>query len=261
MKVVEGVTPSGDAFPPRLRWALTRVTSRVVIDSAGRSTNAGFTRRFSVRLRTLWFVKMIGVSLGMTVFFVIYFRLLNHPMFPVAIMPLTAVDRFIGFWPGALPLYLSLWIYVSLGAALLKNRRELLSWSVAAVALSAIGLGIFLLWPTAVPNLRNDWVSHPWFSFLDAVDASGNACPSLHVAFAVFTAIHLDRLLREMRAHAGIRAVNWVWGFGIVYSTLAVGQHVALDVLAGALLGAIVAVPRICRSPSANNTQPAEEAS
>lgn len=229
------------------------------MDSAERSPNAGFSRRFCGRLRTLWLAKMLGVGLGMTVFFLIYFRLLNHPMFPVAIMPITAVDRFVGFWPGALPLYLSLWIYVSLAVALLKNLRELLSWGVAAVVLSVIGLGIFFRWPTAVPNLGNKGEAHPWFSFLEAVDASGNACPSLHVAFAVFTAVHLDRLLREMHAHVGIRAGNWAWGCGIVYSTLAVGQHVALDALAGALLGAIVAVPRISHSPSVSDLRPANE--
>lgn len=257
MNAIEDFTSRRDVFLPRL-WCAQPV-SAVVMDSAECSPNAGFSRRFSGRLRTLWLIKMIGVSLGMTAFFLVYFRLLNHPMFPVKIVPLTVVDRFIGFWPGALPLYLSLWIYVSLAVALLKNLRELLSWGVAAVALSVIGLGIFFRWPTAVQNRGNDWGPHPWFSFLEAVDASGNACPSLHVAFAVFTAVHLGRLLREMHAHACIRAGNWAWGCGIAYSTLAVGQHVALDALAGALLGAIVAVPRISRSPSVSNLRPENE--
>jgi membrane-associated phospholipid phosphatase len=86
-----------------------------------------------------------------------------------------------------------------------------------------------------------DWSQHPAFAFLKTIDASGNACPSLHVAFAVFTAIWFRHLLREMGAGRFVRALNWLWCLGILYSTMAIRQHVALDVLAGAALGAIVA--------------------
>jgi membrane-associated phospholipid phosphatase len=40
-----------------------------------------------------------------------------------------------------------------------------------------------------------------------------------------------------MRAGWIVRAVSWVWSLGIVYSAMATKQHVALDVLAGAVLG------------------------
>jgi membrane-associated phospholipid phosphatase len=167
--------------------------------------------------------------------------LLRHPLYPVTLMPLTAVDRWIGFWPGALPLYLSLWFYVSLAPGLLIDRRELISYGFAALALSIIGLGIFLLWPTAVPRPDVDWPQHRAFAFLRSVDASGNACPSLHVAFAVFTAIWFERLWRQMGAGRLVRALNWLWCLGILYSTVAIRQHVSLDVLAGTMLGATVA--------------------
>ncbi|MEK6594826.1 MAG: phosphatase PAP2 family protein [Pseudomonadota bacterium] len=203
--------------------------------------NAGWLRQIGPRLRTLWLAKMTGTTLGMSAFFVAYFSILNHPLFPVTTVPLIAIDRLVVFRPEALPLYLSLWIYVVLAPALLKNRRELISYGLAAITLSAIGLGIFLLWPTAVPKFEIDWSRHSFFSFLKAVDTSGNACPSLHAAFAVFTAAWFERLLCEMRAGRFVRALNWLWCLGILYSTVAVRQHVALDILAGAVLGAIVA--------------------
>jgi membrane-associated phospholipid phosphatase len=190
----------------------------------------------------MWPAKFIGTTVGMTVFFFVYFWLLNHPQFPITIMPLMAVDRMIGFCPEALLLYVSLWIYVSLAPALLTDRRELWSYLLAAIVLSVIGLGIFLFWPTAVPKSALDWSRHPSFSVLQTVDASGNACPSLHVAFAVFTAIWFGHLLREMKTGGLARALNWLWCAGILYSTIATRQHVALDVLAGAGLGAVVAV-------------------
>jgi membrane-associated phospholipid phosphatase len=202
----------------------------------------GWLHQTGARLRTWWLAKMLGTTLGMIAFFVVYFQLLRHPLYPPTIVPLTAIDRLVGFWPEALPLYFSLWFYVSLAPALLIDRRELVSYGLAAVALSVIGLGIFLLWPTAVPRPEVDWSQHPAFAFLKSVDAAGNACPSLHVAFAVFTAVWFGRLLRQMGAGRLIRATNWLWCLGILYSTIAIRQHVSLDVLAGAVLGATVAV-------------------
>lgn len=196
-------------------------------------------------------IKTLGLGLGMTAFFAVYFEVLNHPVFPVTLMPHTAVDRFVGFRPWALPLYVSLWIYIPLAFVLLRTPRELRACGLAAAVLSVAGLGIFFFWPTAVPRLAIDFTSHPGFAWLKTVDAAGNACPSLHVAFAVFAAIRIDRILREMGAGAVFFLVNWLWCAGIVYSTLATGQHVALDALGGAALGAIVGVLRFTSRPAA----------
>ena len=212
----------------------------LTISTSPHVPDTGWLRPAGVRVLTWWPVKMTGTALGMMLFFSVYFWVLRHPLAPSTLMPLTAVDRWIGFQPAALPLYLSLWLYVSLAPALVVNRRELVSFGLAWVALSVIGLGIFLLWPTAVRQTEVDWSQHPNFAFLKSVDAAGNACPSLHVAFAVFSAVWLGRSLRELGAGRGVRALNWLWCLGILYSTVATGQHAALDVLAGAALGALV---------------------
>lgn len=201
----------------------------------------GWLRRCGPRLRVQWLSKMLGTTLGMTAFFAAYFWALNHPLGPVTVMPRTFVDRLVTFQPASLGLYLSLWFYVSLAPALVVDRRELFTYGVAAAVLSVLGLGIFVLWPTAVPPADIDWSRYPAFAFLKATDASGNACPSLHVAFAVFTAIWFARLLREIGSARWAHVFNWIWCGGILYSTLATRQHVALDVLAGAALGGLIA--------------------
>ncbi|MDE2092556.1 MAG: phosphatase PAP2 family protein [Burkholderiales bacterium] len=193
------------------------------------------------RLATLWWLKMGSNVAGLAVFFIAYFWVLHHPQFAVTVMPLTWLDHQIAFEPAAMPLYVSLWVYVSLPLALLKDRRELASYGVATLALSVIGLAIFIAWPTAVPAFGVDWSRYPSVAFLKAVDLAGNACPSLHVAFAAFSAVWLDRQLREMNVGVPARVLNAAWCIGIVYSTLATRQHVALDALAGALLGLVVA--------------------
>jgi len=194
------------------------------------------------RLVAFWPYKLAGITAGMTLFFFAYFWLLHHPLRPPLIMPFTTLDRWVPFQPFTLPLYLSLWVYVSLAPGLIGDRRELASYGGAALALSVAGLGLFLAWPTAVPPPGQTWAPDSAFAFLKDVDASGNACPSLHVAFAVFTALELARLLRGLGAGRTVALLNWLWCAGILYSTIATRQHVALDVAAGAALGAIAGV-------------------
>ena len=206
------------------------------------SPEADWLHQARVRIVNWWPLKVAGTTLVITGFFIAYFWVLKHPLFPATTMPLTALDRMIPFQPAMLPLYLSLWVYVSLAPALLRERREMISYPFATIALSLIGLVIFLLWPTNVRWPDVDWSQHPTFSFLQSVDAAGNVCPSLHVAFAVFTALWLNRILCQMTSGTFLRAFNWLWCLGILYSTVATRQHVVLDVLAGIPLGALVAV-------------------
>jgi len=174
-------------------------------------------------------------------FFAAYFYLLKVPAYPTTVMPVILLDHLIGFQPLALPLYISLWVYVSLPPLLLATRRELYGYGLAMAGTCLAGLIVFHFWPTAVPAAEIDWALYPGVDFLKNMDASGNACPSLHVATAVFSGIWLHHLLRRFGAPRWILSVNWLWCIGIVYSTLATRQHVAVDVLAGLLLGALVA--------------------
>jgi membrane-associated phospholipid phosphatase len=192
-------------------------------------------------------IKMLGTPVVIYVFFLAYGHMLNHPRFPVTEMPPILLDDLIEFWPPALILYVSLWVYVTLPSALVASLRELVyyTWTIGVVCL--VGLVCFFLWPTAVPRPGFDRASYPGFNVLTRLDAAGNACPSLHVATAVFAVIWLDALLSEMRAGGVVRGANWAWCFGILYSAMATKQHVAIDVFAGAALGMVVAVLAVRR--------------
>ncbi len=199
--------------------------------------------------RHFW-LKSIGTTAFMLVFFAAYFYLLRHPDGHVTTMPLLALDRWIGFQPWALPIYLSLWVYVSLPPALMSSRSEIVGFGLRIGALCLIGLGVFYLWPTKVPPWNFDLARHPDFAVLKGLDAGGNACPSLHVATAVFSAFWLDWMAPGLGFGARMRRVNILWCLAIAYSTMAVKQHVAVDVFSGAALGAGVAWitrPRVFR--------------
>lgn len=203
---------------------------------------AAWPGELSRRLRILAPMKAFGTMFFMVLFFMAYLQLLHDPVFAVTTMPLTPVDHWIGFEPGALMFYLSLWVYVSLPPALLPDRRILIGYGLAITALCAVGLLVFLFFPTAVPIPNIDWARYPDFHLLKGVDGAGNACPSLHVATAAFSGIWLSRLFRDMRCPGAFQIVNTLWCLAIIYSTMATKQHVFLDVVAGALLGIIVAL-------------------
>ena len=201
-------------------------------------------------------LKIVGTPVVITLFFAAYRHLLNHPRYAVTEMPLTFLDDLVRFWPPALILYVSLWVYVTVPSALLPSVRELVYYTGTIGAVCLVGLACFFFWPTAVPPPVVDRAGYPGFNVLTGLDAAGNACPSLHVATALFAAVWLGALLREMGAGRAVRGASWAWAIGIVYSAMATKQHVALDVLPGALLGLAGAALAVSRRPGRESVVP-----
>ncbi len=198
--------------------------------------NPAVLRELWRRFKSLFWLKIFGVPGFMMLFFWGYFQLLNSPCYAVTVMPLTAVDRIISYQPSVWLLYISLWLYVQFPLALIDTRRALFLYGWLAMGISLIGFAFFHFWPTAVPAVTAVDDGSVW-ARLRTLDTTGNSCPSLHVAFAVFTAAWLERVLCRVGGYGWLRLINGVWCVGIIYSTLATKQHVLLDAVAGALLG------------------------
>jgi hypothetical protein len=194
------------------------------------------------RIAALFLLKMLSTTGAIALFFTAYFWVMRHPLSAMTVMPVSWVDAWIGFIPAAFPLYASLWLYIALGTALARNIGELAAYGLASLAMSAVGLAVFMLWPTKVPDFGIDWSLYPWLQFMKSMDVSGNACPSLHAAFCVFTAAVLHVQLKSLDAARWVLAGNLLWCLGILVSTVATRQHVALDAIAGAVLGGAMVV-------------------
>jgi membrane-associated phospholipid phosphatase len=216
---------------------LERIMTHSAIAISQEETPTAWYRQVAAVFFRHGYLKGVGTTVFITLFFNLYFYFLKNPAFPITVMPLTWLDHQIELQPLALPIYLSMWVYVSLAPALLATRRELGFYALAIAATCLAGLLTFYFWPTTVPAALVDWTRYPELDFLKTIDASGNACPSLHVAAAVFSGIWLHHLLRRYGGPLWILSLNWAWCIGIVYSTMAIRQHVALDVLGGLLLG------------------------
>ena len=123
----------------------------------------------------------------------------------------------------------------------MPNLRTLIVQGLWTAALCSFCLLLFWVFPTQTPVQDIDWSQHPQLAFMKSVDAAGNACPSLHVASAVYAAFWLNRILVQIGAPALLRWLSVMQCAVIVWSTMAIRQHVFLDVVAGALVGAVFA--------------------
>ncbi|MDR6886422.1 MULTISPECIES: phosphatase PAP2 family protein [Variovorax] len=193
-------------------------------------------RALGRRCLALWPLKLVGNTVATIGFFPLYFWIMKNAGQPWT-LPLTAFDRLVAFWPALLPVYLSLWAYIALPVFLAKDRREFQGFALSCAVMTFISLAVFWFVPTAIPNFTIDATPGTSLHFLKSVDAAGNAFPSLHVSFSVLACVVLARQLRDVAAPMWLRAFNIAWAAAIVYSTMAVRQHVLVDVLGGLALG------------------------
>ncbi len=208
------------------------------------------------RMRHLFVLKLVGTSVFTWLFFIGYFYLLRHPAGPPTVMPLTALDHLISLQPPMLVAYLSLWLYVGVAPGLQRSFVELVVYGLWVGAMCATGLLLFYLFPTQIPSTGFTPTDFPGFALMQGVDAAGNACPSMHVAVATFTALWVEQVFRQAGTPAYLRYANFIWFAAIVYSTLAVKQHVVLDAMAGMVLGLVFALPSLRWRLARNAGQP-----
>ena len=191
------------------------------------------------RLLHLWWLKASGSTAFMLIFFYSYFALLRAPISPVVTMPTTWVDDWIVFTPSWFYTYASLWLYTVLVPALQPSALRFFGYGCGIGLLCLSGLVCFLFFPSTIPYASMDWFHDPALSILHRVDLAGNACPSLHVATALFSAICLHRLFFTIGCPRWVSHLSWLWCLLIVYSTMAIKQHVMWDVVFGAVLALV----------------------
>ena len=213
--------------------------------AADTSSPPRWAAELGMRLRRNLVLTTIGTTAFNVLFFIGYFHVQQHPVHVPITMPVTSLDLMISYQPQLLFAYVSLWVYVGAGPALQRSFSEIAVYALWMAGLCVTGLGIFYLWPTQVPPLPPGAATLSGFAMLHRLDAAGNACPSMHVAAATFTLLRLGDVFRSTRAPLFLRLINSAWFIVIAYSTLAIKQHMALDVAAGALLGLMFALPSL----------------
>lgn len=140
-------------------------------------------------------------------------------------------ERGVPFVPWAIYAYFS--IFLAFWLPLFVLEREPIGWLMRRYVVVTLLAGtIFLCFPTAVELERP--LSDDAFGLLCVIDGPHNAAPSLHVAYAVLvlgTSAHA--------LHGWARGAVLTWMLLVVSSTWLTHQHQLLDIVTGALLGAL----------------------
>jgi hypothetical protein len=151
----------------------------------------------------------------------------------------------------------STWYYILLQGAITGVVGAVLLWRRvpsfglqrnALIAITALSLIAFWLYPVAPPRLLtgyHDIIASALPAFTKVVEPAGSATyaalPSLHVAWALWTAIACTTLVRRPL----VRAVIWLYPAATIVDVLATANHYLLDVLTAPgllLLGYLLAL-------------------
>lgn len=104
---------------------------------------------------------------------------------------------------------------------------------------------VFLFFPNGVERGEIDATQAPVvYQYLASLDQPRNAFPSLHAALAFIAGLGAVSCSRFSLVS---RLLTWGWVVGIFWSTIALRQHVAYDLVAGSLVAYLVWwwVPRL----------------
>ncbi len=151
-----------------------------------------------------------------------------------------AVDLLASYWYQfghiSLTFAVLIWVWIKRPAAYRSARNAL-------VMINVVALAVFLLYPVAPPRLL------PGYTFIDSVANAGfgtthggpvtadqyGAMPSLHIGWAVWTAVVAYRLVKDAR-------LAWVWLFYpwiTLYVIVATGNHYVADAVVGLALALV----------------------
>lgn len=149
------------------------------------------------------------------------------------------LDDAIPFVPHLAAVYLSISLLVYLPLLVIHETARLVAVALSFAFEIAVAGVVFLAFPAAA-NMSPPGDHGRLFQFLDLMNLTYNSLPSLHVAFAVSTALALHGMTARFW-----RAMLWAWTLLVAASTLLTKQHVIADAIAGAML-AILAMLVVC---------------
>ncbi|MBI2646363.1 MAG: phosphatase PAP2 family protein [Deltaproteobacteria bacterium] len=188
-------------------------------------------------ISTQFRLKMI---VALSACFAVGYGYTNHfPVFTPWELPVTAVDRFFGFHPWTIWIYMSDYILIFLPAILVTHVHVMKRLLKAYLVNFAIHFPIFFFFPTILPwEFRRYPIEGPIlnavFQFLWIADGLVNCFPSQHVSLCFVVAIGFWNYRR---------CWSWImiiWSILISLSTLTTKQHYSWDVLGGLLVTLVV---------------------
>src|SRR5262245_12522616 len=133
-----------------------------------------------------WRLKL-GLYLALSLAFcVCYFSLQRFPIVAPRTLPLTRLDRAIGFHPDAIWAYQSVYLLIPLFPFLARTREQLMQYTRGFAWLCGVSFVIFLIVPIVCPRPDGE-TSVAMFRLMTSYDGKINTIPSLHVGLSVYS--------------------------------------------------------------------------
>jgi membrane-associated phospholipid phosphatase len=182
--------------------------------------------------RNRWTLVLLAMALHAFVYF-----LPNHfPLRQPIHLPLGPLDEAVPFLPGTIWLYWSEYVLVC-AAFLLCPHEDRVRFVKGFGLVVAISVVIQLVFPVDYPRdlfpVVADKTDSRMVDLLRRLDTPTSCFPSLHVGLAVFVALY------GLQRHRDWSLFIALWAGLIALSTLTLKQHYVLDVVGGALVGAL----------------------
>lgn len=179
--------------------------------------------------------RAVAVIVGGALVIALYLLPSRLQLRPAITLDRSFIDAWVPFLDWTIWVYLSEYPFMVLAVWLGTDDRERSRLFYAFILAAAIGLAIFVLWPTAVARESPgfDGMTGLLWRWLYSVDTPANALPSLHVANTCLAAARLRR------CGGAWRGIAPAWAALIVLSTLTTKQHYAIDLAGGMALAAV----------------------
>lgn len=175
------------------------------------------------------------LKLGISIFALyglLYLGAQHFPFRQPTLVPHTTWDQYVSFSQGWVWIYLLAYPYVPFVFFSLKRAEIIYAYARSYVWLTIGSVIIFALWPTTLPRSpypTDGTLSGLTLEWLRGMDAPTNCLPSLHVATALLSSWWLMRQSRTL----GI--IGFIFTLLVIWSTLALKQHVFWDAVTGTL--------------------------
>ena len=188
-------------------------------------------------VRSHWRLK-VWLSVAMTAAFgVLYLSAQRFPIGAVRPAPETPLDAWIPWMPAAVYLYASLLLFQAILPWSMRDAGALIVYCRTLLLVTLAAAIVFVLVPTVCPRPADAGEANAFYRGMLRVDNPLNAFPSLHAAFAVYSALGCGRVFAGSRRRTVTLALLWAWAAAILAATLLTKQHVILDIVAGGALG------------------------
>jgi membrane-associated phospholipid phosphatase len=192
----------------------------------------GSARKTSVlarRLRSCMKWKLLLYLVLTIVFCIPYFTIQRAAWLQPHIFSLGYIDQAIGFHPGAIYLYQSVYLLLPVFPFLAETRHELALFAKGFLLLCLVCFAVFLVFPVLGPRPQHA-IGNRMMELLYSYDKNLNTFPSLHAGLAVYSAFFGFSLSRNCQELRWLVMAGTIWAVAILISTVATRQHYFVDI-------------------------------